>query len=350
MAAQARQGHTVAYFCSGRHYPWLRRARLHGWQRDGVRMLEVLNAPLAVGATPVPDRDIDEPQTEQLFLRAVGDVRPDVVHIHELAGLPSSVIDLSHEAGVPVIFTLQDYFALCPTFRLLDADGGICNRLEPGAMCQVCCASGERIPLVALTANYEARRLARRLPPLRRAARFALAGARRARPSRAPVEHNSDAMPVLPATAAAYQRRRDVNVERLSRVDALLGTSSRVTEIQRERGVAPERLRTLHLTVRHLGDLSIRRIERPPRPVHFATLNGASSVPKGARVLEAALNRLHELGIRDGYRLSVFGAIDERYRPALERHPAVRICGPYSSDDLDRLLAGVDVGIVPSVA
>jgi hypothetical protein len=312
-------------------------------------MLEVLNAPLPVGATPFPDRDVSEPQMERLFRLSLAEIRPDVVHIQELAGLPSSVIDLSHDAGVPVVFTLQDYFALCPTFRLFDADGQICRRLDPGAMCQVCCASGETIPLVAMTANHDLRRLVRRLPAVRRAARAALGGARRLRPVRAPVERTPDAMPSLPASAEAYQRRRDTNRARLSRVDALLGTSMRVTDIQRELGVAPDRLRTLHLTVKHLEDLAVRRIDAPPRPVHFATLNGASGIHKGAAVLEAALHRLHELGFRDGYAISIFGAVDHHVRQALERHGSVRIGGPYTTADLDALLADVDVGIVPSI-
>ena len=151
------------------------------------------------------------------------------------------------------------------------------------------------------------------------------------------------------APAAAYQRRRDRNVERLSRADLLLAMSHRVKEIYTELGVDPKRLRTLHLTVEHLAFLRPRSFDGPPRPLRFATLNGAASVQKGAAVILAAVRRLDAAGLGDDYTLAVHGLIEERFRAELERSPAVSVEGPYDAGTLNELLEGVDVGIVPSV-
>lgn len=350
MEGQARAGHHVAYVFSGRRYPGLRRPRLHRWRRSGVSMLEILNAPLAVGGTATPDLELSEPQSERLVREALRRTRPDVVHIQELAGLPSSVIDLAHEARVPVVFTLQDYFALCPTFKLFDADRRICDRLHPGPMCQVCCSStpGDTGQIAARTTYFEADRVLQRVPPVRAAAHRLGRELRRRRAARTP--NGTSATPALPASADAYQRRRDANVERLSRVDALIATSRRVAEMQRERGVDDRRLSTVHLTARHITSLTVRRVDAPPRPVHFATLNGASGVEKGADVIVGALRGLDTIGLEPtDYRFSVFGAVDPRIRETLGRHPSVELRGIYGNHALDTMLADVDVGLVPSI-
>src|SRR5205823_14756220 len=72
---------------------------------------------------------------ESMLARVLDDVRPDAVHVQELAGLPFSVLDVIRTSGAPAIVTLQDYFPLCSTFKLFDADGRVCLRREIGADC-----------------------------------------------------------------------------------------------------------------------------------------------------------------------------------------------------------------------
>jgi glycosyltransferase involved in cell wall biosynthesis len=116
-----------------------------------------------------------------------------------------------------------------------------------------------------------------------------------------------------------------------------------------ELGVDPTRLRTVHLTLAHLERLHPRRLTAPPRPVHFATLNGASGREKGAGVLATAVRCLADAGLGDRYRLTVFGWVDEPVRHQLTSVAPVRFGGRYDSADLNALLDDVDVGIVPSV-
>jgi glycosyltransferase involved in cell wall biosynthesis len=353
MEAQAARGDRVAYFFAGRHYPGLRRPRLHRWRRRGVQMLEVLNSPITVAfdlGTRRPRAEVSEPHTEDLFRRALASVRPDVLHIQELNGLPSSVIDIADAAGVPMVFTLQDYFALCPTNKLFDVDGRICIRRRPGPICQRCSAGAPAhngAPR-AYTVVYERDRLLHRFPRLGPPV-YEVARAARGSLRRRGMERPSGGAGPLPASAEAYQRRRDVNVERLGKVDALLAMSHRVAELSAALGVSPRRLRTLHLTLAHLDALRPRRLDAPPRTVHFATLNGAHSREKGADVLAAAVQRLADGGVRDGYRLTLFGWVDERVRHPMTRAGPVHLGGTYDTAGLDELLDDVDVGIVPSI-
>ncbi len=359
MRAQVRRGDQVGYFFAGRHVPGLRRTRLLRWSRSGVRMYEVLNSPIPIAlgrGTAFPERELDEPQTERLFRQVLARFDPDVVHIQEIFGLPSSLIEVAREAGVPTVMTLQDYLPLCPTLKLYDADGRICLRHRPAEQCQRC---SRNAPLDTRHLQRETTAqllvaLGRRFPATRDAARAAMQAVAARMPTRASTSPSASPAPEDPASrqqpsAAAYQRRRDTNLGRLSRVNRLLAMSPRVEEIYAGLGVARERLSTLRLTVDHLAGLSPRSFETPPNRPCFATLNGANSTEKGSQVVLEAVRKLDGEGLGGAYTLKVYGTVAVEVSDELARSSPVRLEGACGAPSLDRLLQDVDVGIVPSV-
>jgi glycosyltransferase involved in cell wall biosynthesis len=354
MDAQAAAGHDVAYFFGGRRYPLVHRPRIRRWRRRGVQMLEVLSSPIPVGidrGTRFPERDLEEPEVERFFDVALDEHRPDVLHIQELLGLPSAVVDLAHRRGVPVVMTLQDYFPLCPTLKLYDSHGRVCMRRDPAAECVRCC---RHAPLGTrhirdMTIAFELQRAGRVLPWARDSARRTLTTVLPRMPSGLPVDERAEQVEEPPATEAAYRRRREVNLERLARIDALVGASTRATEIYATLGVPRARLRTLHLTAGHVAALEPRVIDSPPRPVRFATLAGAASEEKGCLLLLDAARRLEAIAPGAAYTIDVHGVVNERVRSALERVPAVRIRRRYGAAELDSILEEADVGLIPSL-
>lgn len=355
MGAQVARGHEVAYFCSGRHYPRLSGPRLKRRRRRGIAMYEVVNAPIPSGfelGTRTPERDLSEPGTEAAFRRVLGSFRPDVVHVQELLGLPSSLLDVARVAGVPSVMTLQDYFPLCATLRLVDAEGAICTRLQVGEDCVArnAEAPANTEPYVWETLHYEIRRwhdflrVGRLITAeqydwvVRKVVDWAIEDMPMAWPEEGPRARPE------PRLAGAYQRRRDLNVERLSRVDRLVPQSRRVGAIYAERGVAPERMAYAPFTLAHIERLRPRPREAAPSPVTFVTLGGCASRTKGSLVVRDAVRRLEP----GGFRLVVHGGVDDEVRDELERHPAVELAGKYEPHELDGLLDAADVGIVPS--
>ena len=166
-------------------------------------------------------------------------VGPDVIHLQELAGLPSSVMDIALAYGAPTVCTLQDYWLLCPTFKLL---GRHCLERDVGHGCVETVADERRPPGLLLEATVHHDLLNRE--GLRRVG-IALGHERRERLARfvgALHRHRAALTPDTSRCAAAYQRRRDVNVERLNRLDRVLAMSNRVAEIHARLGVEEDRL------------------------------------------------------------------------------------------------------------
>jgi GT2 family glycosyltransferase/glycosyltransferase involved in cell wall biosynthesis len=63
--------------------------------------------------------------------RVLDHLRPDVVHVHHLAGLPAGIVQTARGQGIPVVITLHDFWALCPLGQLLDRQLAVCPGPEP---------------------------------------------------------------------------------------------------------------------------------------------------------------------------------------------------------------------------
>jgi len=62
------------------------------------------------------------------------------IHFHHVHGLPRAVVELPAMAGVPYDCTLHDYYAICPQYHLVSADGRYCG--EPDAAGCAACIAG----------------------------------------------------------------------------------------------------------------------------------------------------------------------------------------------------------------
>jgi glycogen(starch) synthase len=342
MAEQLRRGHDVHYFFSGRYFPLLRGPRLKRWRAGGPAMLEVINSPLYDHGRQ-PELELEQPAVERMFRRALSELRPDVVHFQELAGLPSSLLEVACNAGAATVMTLQDYFPLCSTFKLFDAGGNVCLRRDVGEDCVATVAADAREPwlLFEATLRHQLARtpLLRRLDPLRgdsRLGRIARLASRLATPR------------LEQRPASSFQRRREVNIERLGGVDRVVAMSSRVAEIYQQLGVDPRRMTTTELTLEHFERIRGRRASLA-KPVTFATLGGMASTSKGGRLLIDAMRALGGPASRGELRLLTFGDEDLDLAREARQLPGIELRGPYGRHQLDELLDEVDVGIMPSV-
>jgi len=79
--------------------------------------------------TSAPDRE---------SLRQVLDLLDPVhAHVHHLAGLPDTIVDLLRDRGIPYDWTIHDYHAICPRIHLIGVRGVYCGEPAPAA-CNAC--------------------------------------------------------------------------------------------------------------------------------------------------------------------------------------------------------------------
>lgn len=85
-----------------------------------------------------PWRDVFDPRVYRTVRRALRRVRPDLVHIHNVAGASLAPFVACRRAGVPVVNTLHDLWLLCPNNMLYRRDGSFCDPCERPQGCRDC--------------------------------------------------------------------------------------------------------------------------------------------------------------------------------------------------------------------
>ncbi|HEV7507650.1 MAG TPA: glycosyltransferase [Thermoanaerobaculia bacterium] len=71
------------------------------------------------------------------FRRFLAETRPDLIHVHHLAGHAATLMGVAAERGVPVVYQAHDWWAPCARANLFDAERRLCSGPGP-AKCAAC--------------------------------------------------------------------------------------------------------------------------------------------------------------------------------------------------------------------
>jgi len=82
---------------------------------------------------------LPEPSFSRCLEQLITLYRPDIIHIHELIGFPVNSLQSFKRRGIPILFTIHDYYALCPTIKLMFQTGDQCNLMTDQLTCDDCC-------------------------------------------------------------------------------------------------------------------------------------------------------------------------------------------------------------------
>lgn len=88
---------------------------------------------------------------DQHFSNLLDQVKPDIVHIGHLNHLSTSIINTAHTRNIPIVFTLHDYWLMCPRGQFMQRSGteaslwAVCDGQADrkcATQCYAGCASG----------------------------------------------------------------------------------------------------------------------------------------------------------------------------------------------------------------
>jgi len=65
---------------------------------------------------------------EDKFCKILDKIKPDIVHIHHLLSLSTGIVSQIKKRGIPVVFTLHDYWLICPKGQLLKPNLTLCEQ------------------------------------------------------------------------------------------------------------------------------------------------------------------------------------------------------------------------------
>jgi glycosyltransferase involved in cell wall biosynthesis len=241
-------------------------------------------------------------KVNDIFRRYIDEVDPALVHIQHAVGLSATIIETAKSRGVPVILQLRDFFYMCERCHLLDADNNLCDGPLDGSICANCIKTDSMA--------YVPKQFVNLYSPV-----FEQAGRDR----------------------AEYMRKA------LLLPDMILAQSSFVKEKFVEFGVPTRKIRILP------SGIKIRSIPRrsPAQEKMVFGFLGTTGYHKGLGILIEAFGMLDQRRAE----LRIYGSNGEtpdlaKYRNASKN---LKFLGPYSNEELPKILSNIDVVVHPSI-
>ena len=349
MEIQVKKGYEVFYFCTGRFTLLAAKPFLKTWTSNkGYKVFELWNPSIVSGldfGMAKPEADITEPVTEDFFKKVVNEVNPEIIHVQEFLGISTSLIKWIKAQGIKIIFTVEDYFVLCPTLKLVRRDGRLCNIKDEslGTYCADCCQ-------YAPVNNFKYR-LSSVMPQLFNNNTWSiLRNVKSAVYKIAGKDNESNIAKRDNLKIEQYNKRRQFNLTAIKEIDLVIAMSNRVTAIFNY--YQPfDNITTLHLTLNHLDEIIPRRMVPSANKIVFGLINAMGTVLKGKQLLLDLFAQIARSPLKDRVQFQILGDILREDELKLQQYPFVNYAGRYSVKRLNHLLdeLKIDVGIVPSL-
>ena len=130
------RGHEVEVFC-GRPGAEASAHGAHTWEVDGI---PVTGVDAASGYVTLDTRSYRHPAVTPHFERFLDRLRPDVVHLHSIQALGTTLVDAAAARRIPVVVTMHDWWWACARLFLVDPEGFVCAPRVDSTRCH--CAPG----------------------------------------------------------------------------------------------------------------------------------------------------------------------------------------------------------------
>lgn len=331
MENQVAAGERVSLVYPGRFLPGPVRFRKSCWR--GIETYELIN-PLPVALTfgvGDPEAFVAPCQNVDVFDRLIGDILPDVVHVHSFMGVYKEFFQSIKRFGLPMVFTTHDYYPMCPRCTLIDAEGESCTGGSSSEICASCCRGGmtkrkSQVMQSGLYARFKSTRF------LKNVSSAVKKGMRSTGVS-------TVAIPTREQTFA-YDRLLEYNRSIFRLFDLILANSAMTEKVYR--AIFPDSIyRLVHIS--HTG--LVRSVAHVAPHRHDGTLVlgyfGGKKEYKGYGTLMATAQILHEEGV--AFELRLYG--DEYDNSDI---PEVHSLGSVAPENVRGILRELDGVVVPS--
>ncbi len=295
-----------------------------------------------------------DPAVDAILTKVLDRLAPDVVHIHHLLFLSTGLIRLAKDRGIPVVFTLHDFWLMCPRQIRMKPDLSNCFEVEED-VCNRCIRSPDMTSsrldrlMHAVLGKLGSTLGSGAIESVRRANARARAWLPKSisAMARSILGGNSTAQPPGQASASNPIAERNGYLKEIcDDVDLFVSPSRFLREEFLQFGIPGERM----IWSPHGHDVSwlAERAASGPR-LRFGYV-GVLAPHKGCGTLIDAFNRLAP----EDADLCIFGDANVNLEivHALKRsasNPSISFRGSFDRDDLDRVFREIDVLVMPSL-
>ncbi len=254
-------------------------------------------------------------------------IRPDLMHVHTLMGLPEELLNYLKYKGVKILFTTHDYYGLCLKVNFIDQKGLLCD-LSDKEKCAICNRNSPDQLFLRLRNSKYLLKYKKRL-------------ASNARKLEEPKTNLHEE--IIPT-----QKKIEEYGSLLSHYNRLFEQidffhfNSNVTKECYEKHLTPKKSNILPISNANISDnRKIRSINKSLIRIGYI---GSMATYKGYPLLKSVLNFLNKKGINN-WILQIWGG-------KLGKEPLcefIEFKGEFTSSELERVFDQIDLLIVPSI-
>lgn len=228
--------------------------------------------------------------------------KPDIVNFHHLDGVGASLISNAKERGISTIFTVHDYWCICPRLFLLNRNYDLCSGPDYGLKCASCMEVG-----------------------------------------------------FDPINVTTYMMRYDyVKKVLVEKTDKIIAVSDSVKKRLVEEGFPPDNIIVIYPYVdvdEHKNErINTDRQEKEPSHLKVGYI-GAINPYKGVHVLIDAVKKLKNEN-RSNIETHLYGGVDPLFKETFQNlieDASIHVHGPYRKEELLHIFDEIDVLVVPSI-
>lgn len=374
-----KDSYQVTFLYSGLDYSYLRKdchiKQVSNKRHRQVKTFSVFNSPIAAPshfAFHDPVGNVSNPTLERCFKQFLAEQEPfQVIHFQNLEGLTANCLRIAKDSGAKVIFSLHNYWAVCPQVNLWKLETSSCSDYLEGRACVACLPGKPTVTLdlhfrklsnlgsflklheQALILKVSRRLLANFYYYFRRPQKIRL---------QSPLNRYQEYLGKdLPQDAQLYRDRRDKIISLINNyVDVAVSVSERTASIYKQYGVAPARSIVQYIgTQAHQFQVpSSNPAGYTPRKIFRLIYMGPSRPDKGFYFLLQALLSLpeEELKLID---LTIAGKVTDEaeLEMSIEQKGKLlslaqslhrlRYFAGYAYNDIPNMLDGIHLGVVP---
>lgn len=262
-----QDNYQVSFLYSGMDYTFLSRhpyiKQVPNQTHPQVPTFSLFNSPIAAPSHlsfEDPVGNIQNHDLETCFQQFLAEQEPfGIIHFHNLEGLTANCLKLAKESGAKVVFSLHNYWAVCPQVNLWKLESSPCSNYFEGRACAACLPEKVNVDLQlnVRKLNHLGSVLGqdKQAPTLRIVRNLykdfylKIWNKFRSLTTSSPLTRQLELTGTeLPQRAGLYRHRRQEIVSLINRyVDVALSVSERTTSIYRQYGVDPGRLTTQYI-------------------------------------------------------------------------------------------------------
>lgn len=256
------------------------------------------------------------------------EVKPDIIHIHTLMGIPKELLSFLKSKGVKIILTSHDYYGICPRVNLIDRFGRNCKDAS-GKFCEDCNVyARSRLGLVIQNSNFFINVKGHIPQQLKKKFNPTL------------YKTSGNKVNLKPSDNDSFIKLHDYYQEIFKMVSAI-HFNSFVAKQYFSRYLELPFNKVIPITNKFIHDN--RKYKHIHNRVRIVFIGGLSP-SKGFNVLRDALLRLNGQGIIN-WTLSQWG----EYKGEDKECSRIKYCGKYSPDQLKSIYDNTDLLVVPSL-